>query len=70
MFKISEMSKRAVSPEFAETRAACGGLAIFAATLVALGMLASLVAGMDLSSITSNGDPIPAAYVQANQTGQ
>ena len=64
MLKIAEMSRRAISPEFAETRAACGGLAIFAATLATLGVLAAVITGFDLRSVVSNDDAIPPAYAQ------
>ena len=68
MYKISDTSKFAVAPEFAEARASLCGVAVFIATFIALGIIASLTAGLDVRSLTSQDDAMPAyAQVQTSK---
>jgi hypothetical protein len=65
MFKIEEAPKLIHSEEYADARACCGGLAVFIGTIVAIGVLAGLIAGIgiDLRSLGSS-DAAPPAYAQ------
>jgi len=65
MLKLTEASRFASAPEYAEARGTCCGLAIFLATILALGIIAALTAGLDLHSLVSR-DQIAPAYAQMN----
>ena len=67
MLKIAEAPKLIVSEKYADARAACGGLCVFIGTLVAIGVIASLLAGADLRSLTSTDEALP-AYAQMQGT--
>jgi len=68
MFRIEEAPKVLRSEEYADARAACGGLAVFIGTIVAIGILASLIASIDLRSLGSS-DETPPAYAQLQPEG-
>lgn len=65
MIKFSDCSKFATDPNYSEARGTCCGLAIFFATLLALGVIAVLSAGLNLHGMVSvSGDVAPPAYAQ------
>ena len=61
MFKITDATKLVSAPEFAPTRDAACGLAVFIATLIALGILAGLAAGLDLHTLFTLDQTSPAS---------
>lgn len=63
MFKIAEAPKLIGSEKYADARAAACGLAVFIGTIIAIGVLASLLASVDLRSLRSSDDALP-AYAQ------
>jgi hypothetical protein len=69
MHKIVSPARFAVAPEFAEARASMCGVAVFVATFVALGVIASLTAGLDVRSVVSQDEPMP-AYAQVHNADQ
>jgi hypothetical protein len=65
---IVSPTKFAVAPEFAEARASMCGVAVFVATFIALGIIASLTAGLDVRSVMALDDAPPTyAQVQTSQ---
>jgi hypothetical protein len=54
MINLHDASKFATAPEYAEARGACWGTAVFIATILALGTIAVLSAGLDLHTIFSS----------------
>jgi len=65
MLKLHDASKFATAPEYAEARGTCWGLAIFIATLLALGTIAVLTAGLDLHARFTS-EQTPPVYAQAD----
>ena len=64
MMKISDCSKFATSEEYSEARGTCCGLAIFFATLLALGTIAALSSSLELHTLFQQ-DQITPSYAQA-----
>ena len=69
MHKIINPVKFCAAPEFAEARASMCGLGVFIATFVALGIIASLTAGLDVRSVVAQDDAMP-AYAQVHTSQQ
>jgi hypothetical protein len=65
MIKFSDCSKFATDPCYSEARGTCWGFAIFIATIIALGTIAILTAGLDLHTLVSR-DQVALAYAQMN----
>ena len=59
MINLHDASKFATAPEYAEARGACWGTAIFIATILALGTIAVLSAGLDLHALFSSTQSAP-----------
>ncbi len=51
MLKLSDASKLASAPDYAHTRECACGLTVFIGTLVVLGLIAVLAAGLGLHSL-------------------
>lgn len=51
MIRLSDCSKFATDPRYSEARGTCCGLAIFFATLLALGTIAALSASLELHTL-------------------
>lgn len=63
MIKLSEASKFATAEEYSEARGTCCGVALFVATLLALGTIAALSSSLDLHLLFSK-EQMPPSYAQ------